>query len=297
MIGFQLHWLHASGTIGDYSADVPLVIYGVATNTSIGDLFLAGLFPGILMGIGLSITAYGMSKKRGYVGTGKHVGLKELLKIIWDSKLALFAYYRFRRYLCGYIYSHGSFRCVSSIFVNCGDVCLQRIDLHGYGAILILCNQRGDNVFNWFFNYFRHLSKFSANTAKIAAAMISVTDNVIVMLLLINIFLLIVGMLIDNIPAVLILAPIFLPILKASASRRYICIIMTMNLAIGFVTPPYGINLFVATAISDVSMERLTKCVLPFILTLIAVLMVVTYVPGLSMALHQIGAEALQNNL
>ena len=288
--GFSAALAAASGTIGVIiPPSVPLVIYGVATNTSIGDLFLAGLFPGILMGIGLSITAYGMSKKRGYVGTGKHVGLKESLKIIWDSKLALLSPIIVLGGIYAGIFTPTEASVVSVVYsLIVGMFVYKELDLRMvYGAILDSSVISAVTMFLiGFSTTFATYLNLAQIPQKIAAAMISVTDNVIVMLLLINIFLLIVGMLIDNIPAVLILAPIFLPILKSfGISPVHFGIIMTMNLAIGFVTPPYGINLFVATAISDVSMERLTKCVLPFILTLIAVLMVVTYVPGLSMAL------------
>ena len=93
---------------------------------------------------------------------------------------------------------------------------------------------------------------------KIAAAMLSVTDNRIVLLLLINVFLLFIGCLIDNIPATIILSPILLPVVtQIGMSPITFGVMLTMNLAIGFVTPPYGINLFVAAGISGEPMTRL----------------------------------------
>ena len=115
---------------------------------------------------------------------------------------------------------------------------------------------------------------------KIASFITSLSNNGIIILILINIFLIIVGMFIDNIPGTIILTPILLPIvLGLGMSPITFGIMLTMNLAIGFCTPPYGINLFVATAISKVGMSVLTKEIMKFILALIVVLMLVTFVP------------------
>lgn len=107
-----------------------------------------------------------------------------------------------------------------------------------------------------------------------------VSENPIIILLMINILLLIVGCVVDNIPATIILSPILLPVVEQlGMSPITFGVVLTMNLAIGFVTPPYGIDLFVASAVSGVPLEKLCKRVLPFILSLLVVLMLITYVP------------------
>ena len=117
----------------------------------------------------------------------------------------------------------------------------------------------------------------------LAAALIGVTDNKIILLILINIFLLVIGCLVDNIPATIILTPILLPICKKfGMSPITFGIMLTMNLAIGFCTPPYGINLFVATAISKVKMEALSKELILLIGALLVVLASVTYIPAVT---------------
>ena len=125
----------------------------------------------------------------------------------------------------------------------------------------------------------------------LAAALIGVTDNKIILLILINIFLLVIGCLVDNIPATIILAPILLPVVEAlGMSPVTFGIMLTMNLAIGFVTPPYGIDLFVASAISKEPMSRMIKPTLRFILSLLVVLMLVTFVEPVTMGvLHLMG--------
>ena len=116
---------------------------------------------------------------------------------------------------------------------------------------------------------------------KIAGFITSISQNGFVILLLIN--LLLVGMFIDNIPATIILTPILLPICrKFGMSPITFGIMLTMNLAIGFCTPPYGINLFVATAISKVKMEALSKELILLIGALILVLGAVTYIPSVT---------------
>ena len=118
----------------------------------------------------------------------------------------------------------------------------------------------------------------------LAAALIGVTDNKIILLILINILLLVIGCLVDNIPATIILAPILLPVAEAlGMSPVTFGIMLTMNLAIGFCTPPYGIDLFVASAISGVSIGKMMKFMLWFIFSLLVVLMLVTYWPAFTM--------------
>ena len=112
----------------------------------------------------------------------------------------------------------------------------------------------------------------------LAAGMLSITSNKYILLLLINLFLLVVGCLVDNIPATIILAPILLPVVESlGMSPVTFGIMLTMNLAIGFCTPPYGINLFVASAVSGVSMGKMMKYMLWFLLALLIVLMLTTY--------------------
>ena len=112
----------------------------------------------------------------------------------------------------------------------------------------------------------------------LAAGMLNITSNKYLLLLLINLFLLVVGCLVDNIPATIILAPILLPVVESlGMSPVTFGIMLTMNLAIGFCTPPYGINLFVASAVSGVSMGKMMKYMLWFLLALLIVLILTTY--------------------
>jgi C4-dicarboxylate transporter DctM subunit len=120
----------------------------------------------------------------------------------------------------------------------------------------------------------------------IANTIMTLTTNKYLLLLIINLFLLAIGCLIDNIPATIILSPILLPIVtQLGMSPITFGVVITMNLAIGFVTPPYGINLFVASAVGKVPIGSMMKYMKYFLAALIFVLMLTTYVPATTMFL------------
>jgi C4-dicarboxylate transporter DctM subunit len=114
----------------------------------------------------------------------------------------------------------------------------------------------------------------------------SFSDSPIVLLLVINIFLIVVGMFMETIAAIIILTPILLPVIKSyGIDPIFFGVIIVVNLAVGFCTPPLGVNLFVASSVGKVGIEAVIKAVLPYLLTMLIMLAMVTYLPGLSMAL------------
>ena len=122
--------------------------------------------------------------------------------------------------------------------------------------------------------------------AKIGAWMLSLSSSPAMILLIINILLLIVGCFVDNISSMIILTPILLPIVtKIGVDPVHFGLVMTVALATGFVTPPYGANLFVASAVSGVSMVRLSKAIIPMIAVMVLCLLLFTYFPSISMCL------------
>ncbi len=119
----------------------------------------------------------------------------------------------------------------------------------------------------------------------ITALLTTFSNNPYVILLLINIFLLIVGCFLDTVPAVIIMAPMLLPTVRAlGINQVHFGIIMGVNLAIGLCTPPYGCNLFVGAAVAKIKMDSMFKYIWPLLTVAIAALLVITYVPWLSLA-------------
>ncbi|MBP1926100.1 C4-dicarboxylate transporter DctM subunit [Sedimentibacter acidaminivorans] len=278
----------AAGTIGVIiPPSIPFVIYGVVSGTSITDLFTAGFLPGIMMGGALMLVCYIVSKKYGYKGKAEKATWKERWIAFKDSFWAILS----PVIILGGIYS-GYFTPTEAAVISVvysfivGVFVYKELDIKGaYNSFKDTIVVNGATTFmvglSTAFAVFLTMEQIPA---MIANTIIGITDNGIIILLLINIFLLVVGMFIDNIPATIILSPILLPVVKSlGMSPVTFGIMLTMNLAIGFCTPPYGINLFVASAISKVSMENMSKQIMKMILALVIVLLLITFIPFFTM--------------
>lgn len=274
----------AAGTIGVIiPPSIPFVIYGVVSGTSVTDLFTAGFLPGIMMGLALIIVCYMVSKKNGYRGKGKRSTLKEIGASFKDAIWAILS----PVIILGGIYS-GLFTPTEAAVVSVvysfiiGAFVYKELDFKGgYNAFKDAVIVNGATTFMvGFSTVFAAFLTMAQIPNMIANSITSITDNKFLILLIINLFLLVVGMFVDNIPATIILTPILLPICTAfGMSPVTFGIMLTMNLAIGFCSPPYGINLFVASSISKVSIEDLTKNIIKPLLGLLIVLLLITYVP------------------
>lgn len=274
----------ASGTIGVIiPPSIPFVIYGVVSGTSITKMFTAGFLPGMMMAAALMITCYIVSKKNGYKG-------KEV-KATWNERWCAFkdAFWAILSpvIILGGIYS-GFFTPTEAAVVSVvysfivGVFVYKELDFKGTYKTLkdaIVVNGATTFMIGLSTAFAAYLT-IEQIPSSIANAITSITDNGIILMLLINVFLLLVGMFIDNIPATIILTPILLPVVTSiGMSPVTFGIMLTMNLAIGFCTPPYGINLFVASAISKVSMESISSQIIKMIVALITVLLLITFVP------------------
>lgn len=278
----------AAGTIGVIiPPSIPFVIYGVVANASITKMFTAGILPGVLMGVALMIVCYIVSKENGYVGSDERKSAKE----IWTAFKEAFWAILSPVIILGGIYS-GIFTPTEAAVVSVvyslivGVFIYKELDYkETYAAFRDAIDVNGATTFMIGLSAaFAVLLTLEKIPLKIAMFITGLSDNGIIILLLINAFLLLVGMFIDNIPATIILSPILLPVaVKLGMDPITFGVMLTMNLAIGFCTPPYGINLFVASAISKVDMGLLSRKILWPIIGLLAVLALVTYVDPVTM--------------
>lgn len=278
----------ASGTIGVIiPPSIPFVIYGVAAQCSISDLFLAGIIPGIMIGLVLMGINYFTSKSQHY-GTKKTFQFRKLLATFRTSIWALLVPVIILGGIYGGIFTPTESAVVAIVYsLIIGMFVYKEIDGKAiYEALrdTVLINGQTTFLVGISMAFARFLTMSQVPTS-IASSILNIS-NPILILLVINVFLLIVGCFIDNISSCVILTPILLPIVTGiGMSPIQFGIVMTVNLAIGFITPPYGCNLFFASAISGVPVTKIAAKILPMILVMICVLMLLTFVPALSIGI------------
>ncbi len=278
-----------AGTMGPIIPPSMLfVIYGVCTQTSISDLFIAGIIPGVAMGCGLLI-ANTLICKKDKVPREPRKGFKATMKAIWEAKWALLA----PVIILGGIYS-GIFTPTESAAVAC--VYCAVVGLFVYREIKpkelykALADTAVVNGMTCFLlgtcTAFAGFLSLEQIPLRLLDLLTSLTDSKIIFMLIVNIVLLIVGMFLDAVPAILIMAPMLLPVVTGfGIDPVHFGMIVCINLAIGLVTPPYGCNLFVASAVAEISMGQMVGYVLKLMIALVAVLLIVTYIPALSLCL------------
>ncbi|MCL2122106.1 MAG: TRAP transporter large permease [Clostridiales bacterium] len=280
----------AAGSIGVIiPPSIPMVTYGVVGGVSIGALFLGGFGSGIIVGLSLMLVVYFISKKRGYKGTEEKFSIREVLKATKDAIWALLMPIIILGGIYGGIFTPTE---AAAVAVAYGFVIglfvykeLKLKDMYqiliraGVNTAVVMFIVATATLFGW-------LLTSERIPDAIARAIMSVSDNKYIILLLINGLLLIVGCLMETNAAILIMAPIFLPMMvQLGVDPVFFGIVMVVNLAIGFFTPPVGQNLYVTCSVCDVSIESLSVALVPFILAMVGALLLITYVPAISMFL------------
>lgn len=277
----------AAGSLGPViPPSLCLIMYGVVVGVSITDLFLGGLLPGIVMGLALLIYANRAAKKHDFgEGTTVHT-FHEKLGAFNRAKWSLLV----PIIILGGIYT-GIFTPTESAVIACdyalfiGIFVYKELKLRDVPRILINTTLTSGTaiIIVACAAAFGKVLAMERIPTMIAGAILDLTDNIYLILLLINVFLLVVGMLMESLAAIIILAPLLISIVKPlGVDPLHFGIIMTMNLAIGMFTPPVGVNLFVASRIGKIPVGDMFKWVLPMAAVLIAVLLLVTYVPAIA---------------
>ncbi len=282
----------AAATIGPIiPPSIIMVIYGVSVNVSIGGLFAAGLVPGVMLGLALMFVIYLESKTRNYPVV-ESFSFKRILvegrKAFWallspviilggiifgiftpTEAAAVAVVYSF---ITGkFIYKELKIKELPSILFHSGVT---------MAAILLIISMA--NVFAWV---------IAANMIpyKIAMSFFALTHNKYFFILIINIFLLIVGMFMETGAAIIILSPILAPIAsKLGIHPLHFGFMMVLNLAIGMATPPVGVCLFVSCGITGLSLEKISAAVYKFVIAELIVLGIVSYVEPISLLLPKL---------
>lgn len=277
-----------SGTLGIIiPPSIPLILYGTAVGASIGDLFVAGMVPGIIIGIGLIVTVYILAKKRNYTKESKK-SAKEIWKAFVDAIPALIM----PVIILGGIYS-GIFTATEAAGVavayafivsvllyrtitkeNIKEI-LTAASLTTSTLMLILATA---GLFSW-------ILTIENIPQQVASFITSISDNPMVFLGIVVLLLLLVGMFMETNAAIIILAPILVPVaVELGISPVHFGIVMIVTLAIGMVTPPLGLNLFVVSKIANIRIDHLTRSLIPFYIAILICLLAITFIPGLTMS-------------
>ena len=267
------------------------IVYStVAGGVSVSALFMAGYIPGILMGLSTMAIAYCYAKKHNYPVCPK-VSASEAVRIPLDAIPSLLLIVIVIGGIVGGIYTatEGAGICVlyclilSLFYRSLTWKSFMKILLNSAatsGIILFLIS--ASSAMSWVMAY-------TGIPAAISNAIMSLSTNKYVILLLMNLVLLVVGMFLDITPACLIFTPIFLPIVQSlGMDLVQFGVVLTFNMCMGTMTPPVGSVLFVSCGISKVPIERVVKPLLPYVGALLIVLFLVTYVPAISLTLPRL---------
>ena len=289
--GFSAALAASAGIIGCIiPPSIPFVNYALITGESVSDLFAAGVVPGILMGVVLCIWTIILANKYGWGSRKKGISLRGVWKAFCSAIYAILM----PVIILGGIYSGlftpteaaavaAVYGAIVSLFIYRGIKLRDMLDI-GFEAvrtscmIMFICATA---------NIFSFVVTRQQVPAKLSSLILGVTDNWVVILLIINVILLINGCFMETTASTYIYTPILFPLISALGYNPIqFGVVMVMNLTLGLITPPLGINLFVAQGVDRrVSFGAQVKQVMPMFILLVVVLMLVTYIPGLSLCL------------
>ena len=282
----------ASATMGPIiPPSIPMVIYGAAASVSVGTLFMAGIGPGIVIAIVLGVFVFVEAKRRKYKVHPKS-SFKEILNWFGKSFWALLMI----AIILGGI-SCGAFTpteasciaiayCLFAVcvlyrempFSNIGECISETVT----GIVPALSIVSAASLFGWVLQ-FEHLGKLMLN------GILSVTDNKLVVLLMIDLILLFLGMILDSTPTILLMVPIFQPLVQQMGiSEIHLGIVVILNLMIGLMTPPYGQSLFMLASATKTPFNKVVQYVCPWLIPMFIALALVTFFPDITLLIPRL---------
>jgi len=281
-----------SGCLGTIiPPSIPMVVYGVVSGTSIGELFIAGIIPGMLMASFLMITVYVMSKKKKLPRTGNFT-FKELKNSFLDSIAALMVPVIILGGIYGGYFTPTEAGVIAVVYGFLISIFYYKeINLNNFleilgGAItntvLVMIIVAVSGAFSW-------LLTISGASSLIGKSIASFATTKILFLIVVNILLVFVGCFIETVAGILIVTPVLFPIVQSlGIDPVQFGIIVTVNLSIGMSTPPVGENQYIAAAIAKIPFDKEVKAALPFLLVAFLSLIIITFVPQVSLWLPNV---------
>jgi tripartite ATP-independent transporter DctM subunit len=288
--GFAAATVASAGTIAVViPPSIPMIVYGVTAGVSIGDLFTAGIVPGILIGLSIMMLNYWITRRNSYSEEAGSFEFASFRKTLFEGALALVlpliiivgirggiftpteagaaaAAYAF--IINKFIYKDMDWKDIPDSFLRAGKM-----------TAMVVFIIAAANLFGW-------LLTAEQIPQQLAQLVTSVSDNKWLILLMFNIIFFIAGCFLNASAAITILTPLLLPIaMGVGIDPIFFGVVMVVNLSIGLITPPVGLDLFIVKGIADISYDKLIRAVTPFIIVMVLDLLIITYFPALSMFL------------
>jgi C4-dicarboxylate transporter DctM subunit len=270
---------------------IPLILYGVSAEVSIGELFIAGFGPGLLIGGALMLFVWAWCKWKGW-GKNDGDGRLPFWRATWQAGWALLMPVIILGGIYGGVFTPTEASAVAVFYaLVVGVVIYREIGIRDLYAILRKSVLSSAVIMFIIANagLFAFLITRAGVPDAIGRWLEAVLQSPAMFLLGVNAALFIIGMFIETSAAIIVLAPILAPVaMHFGIDPVHFGLIMVVNLALGMITPPFGVNLFAACTVARISLDRMVTQLVPFVLVVLACLMVITYVPALSLTLRDL---------
>lgn len=266
---------------------IPFVVFASVTSASVGSLFIAGVIPGVIVALALIFTHTLQAKHRGYVDKQPRASFKEVMKSIWDGRFAVLMPIIILGGIYGGIFTPTEASVVAVAYgIIVGMFVYKNLTLKDLWQLIV---KTATNVGGFMLAYAPAACLGSTLillgvTKKISHLLLSISSNIYVILFIVTIFLMIAGMFLDTTSNLVVFGPILYSVLSPmGVNVIHLGVIMIVCLAVGFVTPPVCMNVFVASNMTGLSMEEIVKPVWPQILAMFFVCLLLAFVPSLSL--------------
>ena len=270
---------------------IPMILYGVSAEVSIGELFIAGVGPGIFIGLSLMAFVWAYCKLKGW-GKNDGDGRLSFGRATWEAALALLMPVIILGGIYGGIFTPTEAAAVAVFYALVVGMLIYR-EINIASLMVVLRKSVISSAVIMFIIANAGLFAFLITRAGVPDAigrwLEAVLQSPMLFLLGVNAALFVIGMFIETSAAIIVLAPILAPVaMHFGIDPVHFGMIMVVNLALGMITPPFGVNLFAACTVAKISLDRIIPHLLPFVLVILACLMVITYVPALSLTLRDL---------
>ena len=270
---------------------IPMILYGVSAEVSIGELFIAGVGPGIFIGLSLMAFVWAYCKLKGW-GKNDGDGRLSFGRATWQAGLALLMPVIILGGIYGGVFTPTEAAAVAVFYALVVGMLIYR-EINIASLMVVLRKSVISSAVIMFIIANAGLFAFLITRAGVPDAigrwLEAVLQSPMLFLLGVNAALFVIGMFIETSAAIIVLAPILAPVaMHFGIDPVHFGMIMVVNLALGMITPPFGVNLFAACTVAKISLDRIIPHLLPFVLVILACLMVITYVPALSLTLRDL---------